>query len=130
MRTGFKLATAPSVVTRDVAGERRVRAAERDRVEIRLNGSPSRGDEYAGYLVVDGQLRALPVGSSFDPDRGVFYWQPGLGYVGDYDFLFVRTRPDGTRERIPVAVTLRAQSDFRLARLATTRDPWGGITFD
>jgi hypothetical protein len=131
MRTGFKLTTPLAVVTKDLVGQRRVRANERDRVEIRLGaGSPSPGEEYAGYLVVDGQLRALPVGSSFDPERGVFYWQPLLAYVGDYDFMFVRTRADGRRERIPVAVTLRAQSDFRLAHLAMTRDPWGGITFD
>ena len=85
-----------------------MRAPERDRVEIRLAGpsaSSSRA-EYAGYLVVDGRLRELPIGSSFDPERGAFYWQPGLGYVGDYDFVFIRTLADGTRERIPVRVTL------------------------
>ena len=43
--------------------------------------------------------------------RGAFYWQPGLGYVGDYDLLFVRTGADGARERIPVRVTLRERAD-------------------
>ena len=76
-------------------------------------GAPD-GD-YAGYLVVDGQLRELPVGSSFDPVRGAFYWQPGLGYVGNYDLMFVRTGADGVRERIPVRVAVQDRPATALA---------------
>ncbi len=98
-------------MTADVDGTRQVWATERDRVEIRLNEAaaarPSDRDEYAAYLLVDGRLRELPNGSSFDPAQGAFYWQPGLGYIGDYDFVFVRTRSEGRRERIPVRVTLQ-----------------------
>jgi hypothetical protein len=102
-----------------------VRASERDRVEIRLASGRARG-EYEGYLLVDGQLRELPKGSSFDPDRGNFYWQPGLGFIGDYDFVFVRTGTDGTRERIPVRVTLQPAA----TRLASTLSgPWARVSF-
>ena len=70
--------------------------------------SSSRGarDDYAGYLVVDGRLRELAGRVVVRSVRGAFYWQPGLGYVGNYDLLFVRTGADGARERIPVRVTL------------------------
>ena len=97
-------------------------------MEIRLAGpsASSSREEYAGYLVVDGRLRELPIGSSFDPERGAFYWQPGVGYVGDYDFVFIRTLTDGTRERIPVRVTLEGQP---ATRFAETRDPWRSIEF-
>jgi hypothetical protein len=128
MRAGFSL-TAP---TRSIAsggdGRRHVRASERDRVEIRLgsSGRAATGESYDGYLLVDGRLRELPSGSSFDPDRGAFYWQPGLGYIGDYDFLFVRTRADGARERIPVRVTLQPQAT-RLASVLS--GPWSRVTF-
>ena len=74
--------------------------------------------DYAGYLVVDGQLRELPVGSSFDPVRGAFYWQPGLGYVGNYDLMFVRTGADGVRERIPVRVAVQDRPTTALASRA------------
>jgi hypothetical protein len=33
----------------------------------------------------------LPVGSTFDPVNGVFYWQPGPGFVGAYEFEFAKS---------------------------------------
>jgi hypothetical protein len=86
-----------------------------------------RDDEYAAYLLVNGRLRELPVGSAFDPARGAFYWQPGLGYVGDYDLLFVRTGTDGTKERIPVRVTLQPRPTVRMA--SSSGDVWSRIEF-
>jgi putative Ig domain-containing protein len=61
---------------------------------------------YAGYDVTLGELRNLPVGSSLDRTTGRFAWQPGPGFMGSYELLFVRTSCDGTRERIPVRVTI------------------------
>jgi hypothetical protein len=61
---------------------------------------------YAGYLVVNGELRALPVGSSLD-SAGTFYWHPGTAFFGVYHLLFVRTSCEGSRERIPVTVTIQ-----------------------
>jgi hypothetical protein len=121
MRTGFNLTTPTKPVAPGFGGARHVRATERDRVEIRLSPPTRFARDYAGYLVVDGVLRELPIGSSFDPDRGVFYWQPGLAFTGAYDFLFVRTNADGTRERIPVRVTLEPRDP---ARFALSREPW------
>ncbi len=128
MRAGFNLTRPTESVAAGLAGRRYVRATERDRVEIRLPRSEvgGRDAEYSGYLLVDGRLRELPKGSSFDPDRGVFYWQPGLGYIGDYDFVFVRTLANGSRERIPVRVTLESRV---VTRLASARDPWSSIEF-
>ena len=120
VREGFGLSTP---IRRPVArhrrrparvddGARSARDSARSDAPRRLPGSDG---DYAGYLVVDGQLRELPVGSSFDPVRGAFYWQPGLGYVGNYDLLFVRTGADGARERIPVRVTLQDRPTTALA---------------
>ena len=108
-------------------GRRHVFATERDRVEIRLAPGPGARVSTQGYLLVDGQLRELPKGSSFDPDRGNFYWQPGLGFMGDYDFVFVRTGADGARERIPVRVTLQPAATSRLA--STLSGPWARVSF-
>ncbi len=80
---------------------------ELDRVEVQLAEDARRdGARYDGYLVVDGRLAPLPVGSSLDRHRGVFAWQPGVGYVGSYELVFIRTAADGSRERIPVRVVL------------------------
>jgi hypothetical protein len=127
VREGFENGPVRSIA-RGIDGSRRASAAERDRLEIRLTSASSDREEYAGYLVVDGRLRELPTGSSFDPARGAFYWQPGLGYIGDYELLFVRTRADGVRERTPVHVTLRERS--APARASLGKNPWELVTFD
>jgi hypothetical protein len=34
-------------------------------------------------------ISSLPIGASLDTRNGVFYWQPGPGFVGEYEFLFL-----------------------------------------
>ncbi len=65
---------------------------------IELNAGASKG-----YLLVNGERRGLPVGSTLK--AGVFYWQAGLGFVGEYQLLFERA--DGSEVR--VGVRIRAQ---------------------
>ncbi|HLP48297.1 MAG TPA: hypothetical protein VK469_20305, partial [Candidatus Kapabacteria bacterium] len=33
-------------------------------------------------------ISTLPTGSSLDKERGIFYWQPGPGFLGQYGFDF------------------------------------------
>jgi hypothetical protein len=47
---------------------------------------------FSGYLRVGKTLRPLPVGSTLDLKSGVFSWQPGPGFLGDYEFVFVTER--------------------------------------
>jgi hypothetical protein len=136
VRDGFGLTTPMRTAGVGIDGMRRVSAIERDRVEIRLDPSRKTNttDDYAGYLVVDGKLRELPNGSSFDPARGAFYWQPGLGYVGNYDLLFVRKGTDGVQERIPVRVSVQDRPMTALAAklsgLSGLTGPWATVRFD
>ncbi len=48
----------------------------------------------------------MPVGSSFDTRRGVFYWQPGAGFVGRYDFVFVRAEDTADAEQVRVRLLI------------------------
>ena len=43
---------------------------------------------WKGYSVVNGERRPLPVGSSLK--GGVFYWQAGLGFLGQHQLVFER----------------------------------------
>lgn len=43
----------------------------------------------AGYLKAVDEYRPLPLGSSLDTVRGIFYWGPGPGFVGTYDLIFM-----------------------------------------
>jgi peptidoglycan/xylan/chitin deacetylase (PgdA/CDA1 family) len=46
-------------------------------------------DNYAGYLVKGTQLKPLPIGSTVDTDKGIFYWVPCPGYIGSYLLVFI-----------------------------------------
>jgi hypothetical protein len=65
-----------------------------ERVELELGATN-------GYLLVNGDRRPLPVGSSIK--RGVFYWQAGPGFLGEYQLVFERP---GSPDLI-VRVTIR-----------------------
>jgi hypothetical protein len=71
-----------------------VEIEELDRIELKLGAT-------RGYLLVQGQRRLLPAGSSLK--GGLFYWQAGLGFLGEYQLVFERPgAPD-----IIVRVTIR-----------------------
>jgi hypothetical protein len=65
---------------------------ELERLEIHIPEG-TRGlaplSRYTGYHVVGPQLRPLPIGSYLDTERGIFYWQPGVGYLGEYRLVFI-----------------------------------------
>ncbi|MGE5343629.1 MAG: BACON domain-containing protein [Candidatus Omnitrophota bacterium] len=63
---------------------------ELERVEIDLSKEMGLSDtHFQGYLRVGNQLRQLPIGSTLDQEKGIFYWQPGPGFVGEYRFVFI-----------------------------------------
>jgi hypothetical protein len=76
-----------------------LRGEELDRFELALGEHP--GETYAGYLRVGERLRPLPIGSHLERQTGAFTWSPGVGFVGTYDLVFVRSagsRTIGRRE--------------------------------
>ena len=79
-----------------------VRVPSTSRVVIDLGGPVQ-----AGAQVVNGATRALPPGSTLDAANGRFYWQPIVGFLGAFDFVF--TTADG---RVPVTITLVDPSLF------------------
>jgi hypothetical protein len=99
------------------SGEIRIRTRETEQVELRL---ASQFDDsmatYEGYVVVDGRMRPLPVGSSLNVNTGTFKWQPGPGFIGHYEFVFLRTSENGTKTRIPVDLRITPRHDGREQR--------------
>ena len=74
----------------DATGRRVLLGREVERVVV--DASAARASSYQAYAVMGGELKPLPAGASFDPRRGILYWQPGVGYTGDYDFAIVTDR--------------------------------------
>jgi len=89
------------------SGDIRVRTVETEQVEVRLASQFDDGPAtYEGYVVMGGHMRPLPIGSSLDSSTGTFTWQPGPGFIGRYQFVFLRTGSNGIKTRIPVIVRI------------------------
>ena len=62
---------------------------------------------YTGFQVVGSQLRPLPVGSTLDMERGVFYWKPGPGFICVYEFVFIQKGGASESKRKIIRVIIR-----------------------
>jgi hypothetical protein len=90
----------PQKIYPDDSGVFNIKTRELEQVEVHLGHSIR-----IGFQVIGDQLRALPVGSTLDMERGIFYWQPGVGFFGDYEFVFLNA--DGSdRRRIRVRIQI------------------------
>ncbi len=104
----FATGMNPAPVLRRAAagfGGSDVRIREMERLVVNV-GDAVKDATYTAYRVVDGKLQYLPVGASFDVTKGVFYWQPAPGFVGDYDFVFVRNLRGSDVSQVSVRVTV------------------------
>lgn len=81
-----------------------IQSEELDRIELRLDRVD--GQRYSVYLRVPGGLAPLPVGSSFDESAGLFTWQPGVAFVGAYDFVFIQWSSGSVVQRQEVRIVL------------------------
>ncbi|HEX4565731.1 MAG TPA: FG-GAP-like repeat-containing protein [Vicinamibacterales bacterium] len=82
-----------------------VHSEELQTVRVLVGAPTTDAGSYEGYIAKGGKLDALPAGSFLDRHTGEFFWQPGVGFVGTYNFVFVRTE-DGVLTRIPLTVEI------------------------
>jgi hypothetical protein len=82
-----------------------VEIKELERLEINLSDD----GVSEGYLVVGDQLRELPIGSTLDRERGIFYWQPGPGFVGEYHLVFLEKDNEGQLTRKNIIVNIKTK---------------------
>ncbi len=71
------------------------------RIQIEVGGDH-------GFLLVNDEKRPLPIGSTLK--SGVFYWQPGPGFLGDYQLLFERPGAPPTSVKVKIEPNASAQS--------------------
>jgi hypothetical protein len=88
---------------RDESDVNTIEIKELERIQLQVAG---RRAPVEGYLVVGDQLRDLPIGSTLDKESGVFYWQPGPGFIGEYRFVFIGKDDNGqyTKKNIIVQI--------------------------
>jgi hypothetical protein len=100
-----------------------LRGEELDRFELALGGHAD--ETYAGYLRVGDALRPLPIGSRLEARTGAFTWSPGVGFVGTYDLVFVRSAGGRQVARREIRVILHAKGSGHIgARVIVDTPRW------
>ena len=108
-KKGYREDIEPVIANPDEFGKTTLEIREVDRLEIELGKGLS-----TGYIVVGDQLRPLPIGSTLDKEKGIFSWQPGPGFIGEYNLVFIKIDDFGMQKRIQVKVRIR--SKFSVSR--------------
>jgi hypothetical protein len=63
--------------------------------------------QWVGFQVIGDGLRKLPIGSTLDKEKGIFYWQPGSGFLGDYQLAFSRKKENGERQKKFIQIRIK-----------------------
>ncbi len=107
VQKGFETNAPMDIVDIETEGAApRVKTEELGLVRVTIGpGVSGDADGFEGYLVKGSELAALPAGSFLDRTSGEFFWQPGPGFVGSYDFVFVRTG-NGAKSRTSLGVDI------------------------
>jgi hypothetical protein len=86
LRKGYNENARSQRIYPGASGMINIEINQMERIEINL-GQPG----LSGFHIVGDQSRPLPVGSTLDREKGIFYWQPGAGFTGHYRLLFMDT---------------------------------------
>jgi hypothetical protein len=109
VKKGCHLNSKPQRIYPGDNGAIAINIKELQRVEIHLLEGTGRLApllECTGYMLVDSQLRTLPLGSTLDSKNGVFYWQPGLGYNGKYQLIFIFKKKNGKLNKRYITINI------------------------
>jgi hypothetical protein len=96
VKKGYQPNTPPQTLYPGADHIIRIESLPMQRLVIGLeSGTTSGGTSWRGYRLVNGTLRKLPTGSTLRSQPPTFYWQPGAGFLGVHELLFVKF-VDGT----------------------------------
>ena len=108
IRTGYDETAELKQVYPDENGQIILEIEELDRLEIRFFDTPMLlaplREKITPSMVRLSTAMALPAGSSLDAVQGVFYWQPGVGYLGEFPMEFNYAGP---KEWVKKTLTVR-----------------------
>jgi len=85
IKKGYHPGAEPMVVYPSDNGIITIEIKELERVEIHFFGSTLNVEHRTL------NISSLPIGSTLDMERGVFYWHPGHGFIGSYQLEFIDT---------------------------------------
>jgi Leucine-rich repeat (LRR) protein len=83
---GYKTNDMPQTVYPDEEGNTTIEINQLQRLEIHFFGEEASLTNSSGSTL---NVSPLPVGSTLDKEKGVFYWQPGPAFLGEYRLVFI-----------------------------------------
>jgi hypothetical protein len=92
-RNGLNINREPDAIAPDGDGGYSMTMEEVGHIELYLGAA-------SGKMLVQDEAQALPTGSTLQD--GVFYWQPGPGFLGEYTLQFERS--DGTMVSVRINI--------------------------
>lgn len=98
-KRGFRVDAEPRGAEPNEYGLAVLEIREVERIEIYLGAAVS-----SGYMVVGEELRPLPIGSTLDVQKGTFTWQPGPGFLGQYELMFFTKNKSGFMKNIKIKI--------------------------
>ena len=96
IKTGHRKDRQFPVIYPDKKGILTITIKELEPVEIKISHDASK---IFGYSLVDNKLQPLPIGSTLEMKTGKFYWNPGPGFIGDYELVFIEKTGTGVTKR-------------------------------
>ncbi len=108
LKRGYHENAIPQVVYPDLMDIYTIQVKELGRIQIHLDspGTKQFTTGYSGYMKVNNRLEALPVGSTLDSRKGIFYWQPGPGFMGQYRLVFIMNGETGQLNRKEIIIKI------------------------
>lgn len=107
MKKNFRINSGYNPIEPDEEGTFNIKIRELERIVIELSNESS---VVGGNSIIGNKLRPLPIGSTLDTGKGIFYWQPGHGFLGEYRFVFVEKMQNGEMRRKNVIVNIMPKS--------------------
>ncbi|MCP4221323.1 MAG: choice-of-anchor D domain-containing protein [bacterium] len=105
LKQGYDMSAFPETLVPGKDGAVEFEIKESGRIELSIAGDNPKA-VYYGYLASDKKMDMLPVGSVLDQSKGIFYWQPGPGFIGSYRLVFLEQDEDKNPVYKVVKVTI------------------------
>ena len=103
VKKGYNPGIEPKIIYPDESGNITIEIRELERIEIHFPDPGLTGEPRILNIF------PLPIGAAVDQKRGVFYWQPGPGYLGFYELVVIEQIGDEVRQRL---ITVGIKSKF------------------
>jgi hypothetical protein len=112
-RVGWDESRVPLAYEPDEGGRVVINGEELGLFDVTL-GSTAGPVSYTGYLRAGNDLSPLPIGARLDATTGRFTWQPGVAFIGAYDFVFVASAAGQAVTRQEVRIVLHPKGSNRI----------------